>query len=248
MTTGYELTPDEPKPRIDAPSLLGAAGEEPCPRCGKPLAAEAVVCVNCGFDLKANAARATETGVMADEPEALPEFVTPGRGDAQTIAIGGGVALVTAVVMHMIHQSSAGATLAAAAAALAVLHAALHTATGTIALVGTAWLTDHRLGRADLGVTRVFLLVAVFLLIQAVPLPWAPWLALGVKWVGGAVVYWALAMLLFRKGPEPAGMLLGMHFVTLLLVHLAIWIETTLSKLLADAAATAAANAPPAGP
>jgi hypothetical protein len=239
---GYELSPSDPKPRIDAPSLLNAPGAEPCPRCGKPVAPEAVLCVSCGYDVRTHATTPIQTGVaLEDDPKPMPEFVKPGLGSAQTIAIAGAVVLLAAVITTLIAGPAGrppGAPAATvpqtvAAVLLILVNGFMHSATGLLALGATAWLTDHRFGRVDLGAARMFLIFSVFQLMLTIPLPWTPAVALGTKWLAASAAYWLLAMALFRKGPEPAGMLGGVHLLLFLLVNLAVWAQTVLRGALA---------------
>lgn len=242
MSEQYDLAPEDPKPasgaakgRLDGPSLTDAAAAEPCPRCGQALAADAVVCVRCGYDLRANVARETERGVEHSEDRGeLPEFVTPGRGESQTLAVLGGVLLLAAVVCGLIFMpkgTSAGAM--AANALLTLLQGLMHTATGGLAVAATAWLLRHRLGRVDLAAARVFVAFSAFLLALSIPIPLEYGLGLALSWLAGLLAYWLITMILFRKGPQDAAMVAGFHLLLFLLVHAAVWLESSLRASLA---------------
>ncbi|MBY0263427.1 MAG: zinc ribbon domain-containing protein, partial [Phycisphaerales bacterium] len=61
----------QPVPSIDRPSLVPDSTDlDACPNCGKPMAADAVVCFNCGYDQKSSRVVKPEVGVVVLEPEA----------------------------------------------------------------------------------------------------------------------------------------------------------------------------------
>src|SRR4051812_10848329 len=71
-------TPEMP---IARPSVLRMTDDK-CPNCGASMDANAVVCMACGYDLKANEILRPQTGVEYIEPAPStpdrPEFIKPG--------------------------------------------------------------------------------------------------------------------------------------------------------------------------
>lgn len=65
--------PDEPlaRPKSPEPPKPTKPEGKPCPDCGKPLAEGAVICINCGFNLKTG--KKLQTVFEEPEPEPEPE-------------------------------------------------------------------------------------------------------------------------------------------------------------------------------
>lgn len=204
-------------------SILDVTTDEPCPQCGKPMPVDAVVCLKCGYDIKAGKVRETAVGAAVEPPPAepaVPEFAKPGRLDALALTIIGALLLAGAMfVAGWFAPTGAGAGTRAALVGRTALQALMHTGTGIIAVVGAAFLLRNRLGRIDLAAARMFVAVSGFLLITG----WryqldgamevVQWITELVKWVGAMGLYWLLAMVLFWKPPREVNMLAGLHFV-----------------------------------
>lgn len=243
-------TPLPPPPgpgKIDQPSVLHEPAEEKCPSCSKPVPAAAVVCVNCGYDYRANmqrqvdlAAAKADAETDADEDD-RPEFVTPGLGSAKVWGIIGGVVFVLAAVAagyFVPEGQSAGAGAVAARVGLVVFQAVLHVPTGLLAVMAVAWYRDERLGRIDLAAARMFVAFALFLLVRHLQIPLPSIIGVGLQWLLGMLAYWAAVMLLFRKPPEVAGQIGAAHLSLFAGVHTLIAMQAALSAATAAAAAT----------
>jgi len=260
MPDAYNIdpTPVEPAPtpplpgagKIDEPSVLHESDQEKCPSCGKPVPAAAVVCVNCGYDYRANMQRQVDlAAAKADtetEEDDRPEFVTPGLGSAKVWGIIGGVVFVLAAVAagyFVPEGASAGAGAVAARVGLVGFEAALHVPTGLLAVMAVAWYRGERFGRIDLAAARMFVAFALFLLVKHLQIPLPSIIGVGLQWLLGMLAYWAAVMLLFRKPPEVAGQIGAAHLSLFAGVHVLIAMQAALIA----AAKAAAATGPAAG-
>lgn len=222
----------KPTGKIDKPSVLEASDDEKCPRCGKPIGAAAVVCVNCGYDYRANMQRQVELAAKDTAREAedddRPEFVTVGVGSAPVIAAIGAATLVAAAATAGYFASAGGTKVVAATVALLLFQALIHVPSGLLALMSVAWLRGERFGRVDLAAARVLLALALFLLVRSFHIP-VPSIGVGIQWALGMLAYWTATMLLFRKSPEVAGQIGAFHLAIFVAIHLLMWLEVLLS-------------------
>lgn len=210
-----------------------------CPRCGSVLGAQDVVCVKCGYDLQANVVREPEISTAYTEPEApesaplsKPEFVLPGRGDAKTAAIAGLLLLVGAMIAAGFRAAQIGASgYVALMIALTLYQALVQTATGVVAVCIAAYLLSYRMSRFEVVAGRMLAVTAVFLLVANLPVT-AKMEAGFVKTLAGAAVfllaggaYWVTFMFLFRKGRQPAALVMIVHAALWLLLNLGLWLS-----------------------
>ena len=227
-----------PKGRIDAGSLLGVEGDT-CPKCGAALKPGDVVCLRCGYDLKANVVRTVETGTQseAEEPE---DFVTPGGGSAKTWGVIGGILTVAAMIMAGINApgTTGGFWIIVGSAVLALYNIIIHTGTGLVALAIATRIVEERFGRVDLSLARMFAAISLFELIRNVRLPLgAQSLKVGAAYLLAAGAYYLAVWGLFRKG----------RTVTLLvmLLHIVLWVIFQFGMMLAAYVNGAHATATP---
>ena len=76
------LPPRPPKPSVSTPAPPAAPPAEatkPCPDCGKPLGEKAVICVNCGLNLKTGKKLQTVFEQPKPEPAKPAEPPKPGE-------------------------------------------------------------------------------------------------------------------------------------------------------------------------
>lgn len=234
---------------LDARGVAGVSGRgslldartDSCPRCAATLDEDAVMCVKCGFDLKAGVIHSPETGEVEPPTSemARAEFVVPARLSAKTIAsIGLGVG-VGAMVAAGVNAPIGGFAMVAVAAVLTLYQTVLHTGTGTIAVMIAARLHDERCSRLDLAGARMLLAFSLFQLIRNLRISGLP------IWVGGTLIFAAASgcyllalMILFKKDHQKAGMIA--------LAHLAMWglveLGTTLAVWYASALTASAAT------
>jgi hypothetical protein len=209
----------EKKPRLEARPILELAEDE-CPNCHAQLEPDAVVCLKCGYDLKANVVRTPETGVdVKAAPEEPVLFVTPGGPSPRVLTAIGGVLTMGAMVAAAAYMPPHTFWHTAAQVALALYETALHTGTGVVAVLVAARICEQRIGRVDLAATRIFVAFAAFQLVHRLYIfDYVAWRAL--VWVLAGAAYWGLVMLLFRKDRITGLLIVLAHFVLWALVEL----------------------------
>ncbi|MBX3403529.1 MAG: zinc ribbon domain-containing protein [Phycisphaeraceae bacterium] len=222
----------EPRPPLARP-----AGEEPapielvddtCPKCGATLAHDAVLCIKCGYDLKANVVREPGVGVVevdpnAEKPKAAPrggEFVVPGRGGPQVLATAGVFLALGALIFSGVNTEAAGVWVTVGTIALMLYNIALHTCTGVAAVAVAAKLSEQAFGRFELAAARMFLAVALFHLVVSLRIPVHAGVAMAIKWGVAMGVYYLAVMLLFKKDRAGAALIALAHFVLWVLLQL----------------------------
>ncbi|MBL8759419.1 MAG: zinc ribbon domain-containing protein [Phycisphaerae bacterium] len=237
----------------DKGSLLEVVSEEPCPQCGKPMPVDAVVCLKCGYDIKAGKVRQTEVGVEAPAPAAVvvPDFAAPGRLDSLALTIIGALLLGAAMfVAGWFAPSGSSAGARAALVGRVALQTLVHTGTGVLAVVGAAFLVKNRLGRIDLAAARMFVCVSAFFSVVGLRYElegaWevVQWGTELVKWVGAMGLYWLLALGLFWKPPRSINTLAGLHFVLFASTGMLIGLDGWLARAAMSQSASGARPVP----
>ncbi len=218
-------------------SILNDANDR-CPHCGAPMAAEAVVCMACGYDMKANRVVTPRTGVDEVEPEAEPhslqDFVKPGGAPA-SLAIAGVIVLIAAAVAAGANAPKRELGVQAAMALLVLYRAVVHTGTGLAAVWCAARYVEERVGRIDLALARMFLAVAVFWLVSSLHLPIEnDWLERALRWPLALGCYWLTMFILFRRSRAETLVLALLHvggwmFVEMG-VQLGVWLQDAAGK------------------
>ncbi len=232
----------------------GTSGSEPifeiaedrCPKCSEPMPSDAVVCMKCGYDQRANKVREVETGVVEvpEAPEgakpAKTDFVVPGRLSPKTLGIVGAVLTVAAMVAAGIYAPAPSFGVVAAWVLLTLYTIGINSATGVAAVAVAARLNSQPFGRLDVALARMF---AAFALFQAISrtrpvLLGSPLLTTGVSFVVGALLYFGAVMLLFRKDRRTTSVIALAHFI--------LWILLELGPVLGNWVSTAVSAAAPA--
>jgi hypothetical protein len=195
------------EPVADAPgksSILNPSGDR-CPHCGKPMPAEAVVCMACGYDMTANRLVTPRTGVDEVDPEAEAEekgpreFVRPG-GKPMPLVIAGACVTVAAAVAAAATAPKHTLGFQAAMALLVLYRSVVYTCVGVGALWCIAKYVEERIGRLDLGMARMFLAVAVFWFVSSIHLPIeSDWLERMIRWPLALGAFWLSLFILFRR-------------------------------------------------
>lgn len=233
---------DKPTPKIEAQPILELE-EERCPKCRAPLGPGDVVCLKCGYDMRANTVRQVEhrtESVDAEPGEAEAEpFVTPGRGSPKALAIAGGVLSITAMIVAGLGVPPDGSTWLVVASVLLVLYeVVLHTGTGLVAVAAAARISEERFGGEEavqLAAARVFVAMAVFeLVLHLVGL--TPYRLVAVlAWPLAGAAYWLVVWLLFNKTKTVALVIVLAQVILWVLVRLgmeiATWREGALAAL-----------------
>ncbi len=209
--------------------------DDRCPNCGKSLEADAVVCMSCGYDMKANEVLRPRTGVDEIEPPPVrPDFVKPG-GTPMSMAIAGGCVTLAAMVASARNAPAAGPMGTSLALAVLVLYFAIvHTGTGLAGLWCASRFVEHRLNRPVLAATRMFLALAVFLLVWSLRLPIeSEWLERTLRLPQAALAYWLALFMLFRRSRQETTLIAFFHLGAMLIVQFAIqvpvWLETSMA-------------------
>lgn len=198
--------------------------DDDCPRCHKPLAHEAVMCINCGYDLKANVIREPELGeVVAAEQRgaASKEFVTPGRGSAQVLATCGVFLTIGALIITGVNERQWGAFVLLGSIAIMLYNILLHTCTGVVAVILAAKFTEERFTLLELAAARMFVAVALFYALSSLRLPInLAFVASLLAWGSALGVYFGVVWWLFKKDRHGAALIAIAHFLMWLLLQL----------------------------
>lgn len=226
----------QPAPSIDRPSLVPDSTDlDACPNCGKPMAADAVVCFNCGYDQKSSRVVKPEVGVVVLEPEAplrreKPEFVLTGRGSPRAIAIAGAACVLSAMVLSGVLTKNATLGIAAAFAGLVLIQTLLHTGTG----VAAVWLASKFTGtqferNVDLAAARMLLAFGVLQLVVALRLSVESPFARAPIFLLAVAAYWLALFALFRRSHRDTSLLAACHIGVWMLVEFGVQIQSWLA-------------------
>lgn len=240
--------PLEPHPQDVIPTARPAGGKvgdasildltaESCPNCGKAMASDAVVCLACGHDLKANRVISPALGVEEVEPpkptgDQRPEFVRPG-GTPKLVGILGGLVLVSAgICAGFAAPNGSGWVVTGAMVVLAIYSGILHTATGVAAVWCTAKYEGERFTKIDLVAARMLLAFATFVLVLNLPvhLPYE-WLDKAAKLILAVGVYFLMLMALFRRDRRVSMVLLALHAGIWVFVQLGVLLGVVLQSM-----------------
>lgn len=223
---------DFPKPAV--PSLL-TPKEDACPNCSAPLAADAVVCMKCGYDQKQGRVVKPEVGVVeVEEKKPVPEYVTTGRGTARPLAIAGGILLIAAMVTAAVYSPVKSFPVIAALIGLLFFQATLYTGSGVVAVWAAARLAGQRFTHIDLVAARMFVAVALFQLVSHfVLIPDHRMLSQIVMFVLAAGAYWLTIFFFFRKDHRETSVLLAFHVAAGAFVHFGVMISAFLQSVVA---------------
>jgi hypothetical protein len=197
------------------------------------MESDAIVCMACGYDMKANQVLTSRTGIDEVEPAPVaaerPEFVKPG-GRPLVYAIAGVCVLCGAMVAAAMNAPKPDIGVRAALALLVLYHAILHTGTGVAAIWLAARYVEQRLTHLELAASRIFLALACFLLVASIRIPIEhPFLESLVRFPLAIGVYFLAIFALFRRNRQETLLFLLFHagaamFVELG-VRLAVWLE-----------------------
>ena len=231
----------EPQAKITRESLLASGRDEPdvCPSCSAPLPGrDAVVCLECGYDIKANRKVRTKVGVAEVEEDGVPgEFCRAGMFSWQALAIAGGLCIVAACVLAVMQAEAAPAM-----ALLRVLvYSMVHVGLGVVSVIVAAVLMRERVGKVEYAVGWMSLAVGAFaLMIYLAGMVDAPRVLQNT--VGGAFgsgLYYLAVWRGFKTAPAVAGLIAGLQFCFWLLLQ----VYSSLASVgVADAAATGGAG------
>lgn len=213
----------DPKGAIPAAPLPLDLADEDCPRCHAPLAHEAVMCVKCGYDLKANVVREAEIGVVAAPtgPKAEKEFVTTGRGSAQVLATCGVFIALAALIIAGISARQWGAWVVLGSVGLTLYNIAIHTCTGVVAVIAAAKLSEEKFSRLELAAARMFVAVGLFYAMSSLSLPIpVAFLANLLVWAAALAAYFFTVWFFFKKDRFGAALIALAHFLMWLLLQL----------------------------
>jgi hypothetical protein len=237
----YDLDPQEPDPEpvSETPPKVPEtpAFEEPpavaaldvCPNCGSPLGGvDIVVCMRCGFDMKALKVIETNTKGTAKPSEEEEQAVLsePGTGDywLPWAMAGAGLGLLAIGYLWGAGGLFAGEeAVGFGTRAVGLLKMLVKTAVLALAGFGGLHALTHmlnaRLGDAKLAAVRMLGITAAIGLLAFFSLPSAAaeWT---VESVTQAMAYLGLTMLLFRLSIRDAATLLGVTIVAVVLLLL----------------------------
>ena len=236
MTTNpYDIEPDEPqKPTLaDKGSLLDGPGSEPCPKCGKPLAPGAVICMACGYDMQAGKARKVEVGEEHSEAAPDPTVLSEpgGPGPKTLMVIGTVLAIATMVLTGMTASRLASASFWFVAGSIVVVafNILLHTGTGVVAVLLAAKLLEQKIGRLDYGAGRMFVAVAAAWLGFSVEVP-VPVIGVLLKIVLAMLAYAGCVLILFKADRRDVFTIGGLHLALIAFLQIGIQITAEVAR------------------
>lgn len=219
----------------EVPSLLEIADDH-CPKCGAVMAPDAVVCVKCGFDMRANEARESFVGKPVEVPSLLDEkkagaatpgadsgaFVRPPGGtweNERVLASAGGVLALGAAIAAAINTPASSTAVTIGAAVLALYSVVLHTGTGLAAVGVGAALAERPYGSIRIAAARVFVAYGAFELVKNLHLEFTGGGI--VKMLAACAVYFLLLWGLFRRTARETGIVAISHFVIWFVIMMA---------------------------
>lgn len=240
----------------DIPSLLELADDH-CPKCGAVMAPDAVVCVKCGYDLRANEARSSVVGKAVEVPSLLDDtkaepaeasgpFVRPPAGtweNERVLGAAGGVIALGGAVAAAINTPASSTSVTIGAAALALYSVLLHTGTGLAAVGIGAAIAERPYGSIRVAASRVFVAYGAFELIKDLHLDFTGGPIL--KIIAAGLVYFLILWGLFRRTARETGIVAVSHFiiwfVLMLSGQLYAWVQAGVEagKLVAPGTGTA---------
>ncbi len=219
------------------PSLVPDSTDlDACPNCGKPMAADAVVCFNCGYDQKSARVVKPEVGVVVLEPQPpvrreKPEFVLPGRGSPRVVAIAGVACVLAAMIVSATVSKNATVGIAAALAGLVLVQTLLHTGTGVAGVWLASKFTATQFERhVDLAASRMLLAVGVFQLVAALRLSLESPFARAPVFLLAVGAYWLVLFAFFRRSHRDTSLLAACHMGVWMLVEFSVQIQTWLAS------------------
>jgi hypothetical protein len=219
------------------PEPSGVQALDVCPNCGSPMRGrDTLVCMRCGFDLKAMKVIETETGQTTEEEEEerREPLVEEGAGDPWLPAA---LAIAAAVVLLIGYLAGAaglfpqvrsaleeGALFSASwdarwgGAARFPLLIALWTMCGFGSLVAAAWLFGRPFGNVGLGALRMLAIIAIARCVGFLSFPWRL-VEFTAEAIAAAAAFFILSMLLFRLKPRDAATVLVVTIVLFLALY-----------------------------
>ncbi|MFG0274600.1 MAG: hypothetical protein ACF8QF_06055, partial [Phycisphaerales bacterium] len=188
----------DPKAKITRQSLLDLGKDEPdrCPSCAAELPDKnATLCLQCGYDLKANKKLRTKVG--AEEVEEAPGDFSQAGVIPWQATLGLGMAAIVGAAALAFTNSDASALRESLRVAV---HALVHVGLGVVAAIVTALFLQQKFGKVEFAVGRMALAVGLFFLSLQVGVllgggPTAQWI------VGaglGAACYYLVVWRMFR--------------------------------------------------
>ena len=235
MTNPYDIEPEEPKkPSLtDKGSLLDGPGTEPCPKCGKPLAPGAVICLECGYDMRASTARKVEVGEEHAEAEPDPTVLSePGGPGPKTLMVIGTVLAISAMVltgMMAAKPSSATFWYIVGRIVVVAFNVLLHTGTGVVAVLLAAKLLEQKIGRLDYAAGRMFVAVSAAWLGFSVEVP-VPVVGVLLKIVLAVLAYAGCVLILFKADRRDVFTIGGLHIALIMFLEIGIRITAAVAN------------------
>lgn len=245
-----EVIPLEPVAPPARPSVLRAAPGEGCPRCGAALPGEAVVCLACGFDMRANAVRATQVAApVVVEPPRPPEVLFPeGFPGVAVSAYGAGVlAIGAAVLAGVYHDARMSGVQVFGSIVLTFYLAALHTGTAVVAGYGGAYLLGIAAGRVEMVAARMGLAVAAAAAVSQLPAEQIGSAGPTIGVLAAAGVYFLVLWGGVRRQPRDVAVVGALHLALVLIVSLGSVLERAVQVQTTPASGQATAPAAGAG-
>lgn len=210
-----EPTKREPRPKISKQSLLDLGRAEPdvCPSCGATLPdRDAVLCLQCGFDLKEN--KRLRTKVIVEEVEEAPGDFSEAGVIPWQATLGAGLASIVAAAVIAYTENDAELVRTALLASLrVVVHGLVHIGLGVVAVIVTALFLQQRFGKVEHAVGRMALAVGLFFLSIGVGDllgggPTSEWL---IGAALGAASYYLVVWRMFTTTHQVAGIVAGLQ-------------------------------------
>jgi hypothetical protein len=219
------VDPPEPRAKISKESLM-SLGADTCPTCGAELPnAKATVCLECGYDMKANKKVRTKVGVEEVDDEGDAAFCRAGRVPWKALLGLGTVLIVLAVGMAW--GDPPENTRPFFYALKTLVYAVVHLGLGIGAVIATAMLLREKVGQIEYGVGWMSIAIgAFFVSIQLGQLLGA---GLTAQWIVGATLgaalYLGVVWTAFRTSRDVVLMVAGLQFMFWLLLWIYTWVQ-----------------------
>ncbi len=196
------------------------------------MAPDAVVCVKCGYDMRANEALTPRVGKPVEVPSLIDPkppsaadsgpFVRPPTGtweNERVLAVAGAVIALGAAVAAAINFPASSTAVTIGAAVLALYSVALHTGTGLAAVGLAAALAERPYGSIRVAAARILVAYSAFELVKNLRLEFTGGAFLVI--LAACAVYFLLIWGLFRRTARETGIIAVTHFVIWFLIMLA---------------------------
>lgn len=180
-----------------------------------------------GGDKAAGTAGSGEVEAGVDTARPLSE---PGFPGLTLLMVIGGALLVLAVVMgaSAAHNRHNDLGYAFGQGFLTLFNGLLHTGTGVVAVIASAFFMKRKVGSVEFAAGRMLVTFCTLLLVTAPDFP-VGYVGWALKWALGLGAYWLVLRVLFRKSIDETNIIAAAHLVLYLLYQTGVWTSQQLA-------------------